>query len=326
MAIAVNSIFPELQFGKGSPVICPVFMPCFCPICDLEYDPETVRRCLGCGWDLTPLPGSPRSPLYRAFLDKQQQQIHWAIKLWVRDRVGREYRQEYRDRPSQTDYITAIARLEAKIDRLDRAVEASHRERSEIKQQLQQLLATFDRQSFDEIKAQLSQIYQHFNSETEADEPEHPYPSSEVGIDYTELLNLLAAGEWQQADEMTRSLMLTAGDRQKKGYLNCEDLEYFPSMDLGTLDWAWQTYSYGRFGLRVQRTVWQEVGGDYTAFCDRVGWRDRENWLYYDEVDFSLEAPPGHLPIFAWQQRACYGTGEVTAAELLEAAIARFND
>jgi hypothetical protein len=108
--------------------------------------------------------------------------------------------------------------------------------------------------------------------------------------------------------------------------LNCEDLEYFPSMDLGTLDWAWQTYSHGRFGLRVQRGVWQEVGGDYTAFCDRVGWRDRENWLYYDEVDFSLEAPPGHLPIFAWQQRACYGTGEVTAAELLEAAIARFND
>jgi hypothetical protein len=45
---------------------------------------------------------------------------------------------------------------------------------------------------------------------------------SEVGVDYTRLRNLLALGEWEEADGETKAVMLKAAGREKEGLLDRE--------------------------------------------------------------------------------------------------------
>nr|WP_254777766.1 GUN4 domain-containing protein [Cylindrospermopsis raciborskii] len=33
---------------------------------------------------------------------------------------------------------------------------------------------------------------------------------------------------------------------------------------------------------------------------ERVGWRREGNWLYYSDLNFSQQAPSGHLPCFCF--------------------------
>lgn len=35
----------------------------------------------------------------------------------------------------------------------------------------------------------------------------------------------------------------------------------------------------------------------YIAGADRVGWRNGEQWIGYNQIKFTLDAPVGHLPI-----------------------------
>jgi hypothetical protein len=65
-------------------------------------------------------------------------------------------------------------------------------------------------------------------------------------------------------------------------------------------------YSNGRFGFSVQKRIWIEEGGKpgvydhqvYERFGTQVGWRVNNQWKYYADLNFSLNAPFGHLPIF----------------------------
>ncbi len=127
--------------------------------------------------------------------------------------------------------------------------------------------------------------------------------SSECGIDYSRLRELLAAGQWKEADQETAVVMLKASSREEEGWLTTEDLEKFPSVDLNTLNQLWVRYSNGRFGFSVQKRIWQEVGGsqigDYETekrLGERLGWRVNGSWLIYLDLTFSLNAPIGHLP------------------------------
>lgn len=129
---------------------------------------------------------------------------------------------------------------------------------------------------------------------------------SAVGIDYTNLQNLLAAGEWQEADEETGRIMLKVAKREEEGWLTYENIETFPCEDLRTIDQLWVKYSKGRFGFSVQKKIWLEVGGkpdsDYEVwenFGDRVGWyvKEKDDWKMYEDLSFSLYAPIGHLPV-----------------------------
>ncbi len=128
--------------------------------------------------------------------------------------------------------------------------------------------------------------------------------SSDVGVDYSKLENLLKAKEWREADEETARLMLKVAGREKQGSLDVQDIGNFPCTDLRTIDQLWVKYSDGHFGFSVQKRIWLECGGkvDYETECklgDRVGWRKNGSWVTYDERDFSLNAPRGHLP-FCW--------------------------
>lgn len=128
---------------------------------------------------------------------------------------------------------------------------------------------------------------------------------SAQGVDYTRLRDLLATGEWKEADRETFKVMLKAARREKEGWFDTNSIENFPGDDLRTIDQLWVKYSQGRFGFSVQKKIWLEIGGkvDYDTECklgDRVGWRKRrkgrKDWLSYNDLTFNLQSPEGHLP------------------------------
>ncbi|BAY94576.1 MULTISPECIES: caspase, EACC1-associated type [unclassified Tolypothrix] len=150
--------------------------------------------------------------------------------------------------------------------------------------------------------------------------------SSEKGIDYTRLRDLLKARKWEEADQETLEVMLKVVDREQKLWLDPESIKNFPSTDLRTIDQLWVKYSDGRFGFSVQKLIWESVAKDYTKLGDRIGWRTYETvihkkivehleeinqklgfqekavttmggkWLYYTDLTFDIHAPEGHLP------------------------------
>ncbi|MDB9512352.1 serine/threonine-protein kinase [Kamptonema animale CS-326] len=132
---------------------------------------------------------------------------------------------------------------------------------------------------------------------------------SAVGMDYINLRNLLAAGNWKQADRETASVMLKVAGREEEGWLDSSSIDNFPCEDLRTIDQLWVKYSNGRFGFSVQKRIYQSLGGTreddskiWEAWGDRVGWRVNSNWLEYEEVALGTEFHKyqGHLPAAKW--------------------------
>jgi hypothetical protein len=129
--------------------------------------------------------------------------------------------------------------------------------------------------------------------------------TSEKGVDYTKLRDLLAAGKWKEADYETYLVMLQAVGRKENDWIRDEELLNFPCADLRTIDQLWVKYSNGRFGFSVQKKIYLSVGGKadgkyyeeaWKKFGDRVGWRVKENWISYEEVNYDTTALSGHLP------------------------------
>ncbi|MEH2364021.1 serine/threonine-protein kinase [Nostoc sp.] len=122
-------------------------------------------------------------------------------------------------------------------------------------------------------------------------------------MDYTRLRDLLAAGEWKEADQETNRVMLAVAGRKKAGWFDSESIDSFPCEDLRIIDQLWVKYSNGHFGFSVQKRIYQSLGGTrhydseiWEAFGDRVGWRDRGFWIGWDSVVYGMEAPLAHLP------------------------------
>ncbi|MGB7442895.1 MAG: serine/threonine-protein kinase [Coleofasciculaceae cyanobacterium] len=129
--------------------------------------------------------------------------------------------------------------------------------------------------------------------------------ASEKGVDYSRLKELLTAQKWLEADQETRQKMLQVMGKQEQGYLENEDIKQFPCHDLSTIDQLWMHYSNAHFGFSQQKHIWLEVGGKpgvynletYEKFGTCVGWRINDSWKLYSQLNFSLDAPPGHLPL-----------------------------
>ncbi|WP_246844170.1 GUN4 domain-containing protein [Hydrocoleum sp. CS-953] len=124
-------------------------------------------------------------------------------------------------------------------------------------------------------------------------------------VDYTKLRDLLAAGNWREADRETDKVMYKVADRRSEGWLRTEDVENFPCQDLATIDKLWVKYSDGKFGFSVQKQIYQSFGGTkeydqeiWEKFGDKVGWRKEGEWLLiYNELTFDINNPyQGHLP------------------------------
>jgi serine/threonine protein kinase len=127
--------------------------------------------------------------------------------------------------------------------------------------------------------------------------------TSNVGVDYTYLRNLLASGEWKDADAETVNVMLQAAKRTKEGFIDLPSIKSFPCADLLTINRLWVKYSNGNFGFSVQKNIWESVGGNnnpddrtYKRFCDRIGWHNQGDLLYYSNLIYNITAPQGHLP------------------------------
>ena len=127
--------------------------------------------------------------------------------------------------------------------------------------------------------------------------------SSARRIDYKKLRDLLAAGKWQEADKETRAIMLKVCNRENKLLLTQTQIEEFPCEDLHTIDQIWVKYSNGHFGFSVQKLIWQMIGGcrqaNYQTECDFgdwVGWRVQGDWLSWNNFNFTMSSPVGHLP------------------------------
>jgi len=137
--------------------------------------------------------------------------------------------------------------------------------------------------------------------------PAHPETArvvSALGRDYINLRNLLAAKKWKEADKETARVMLKVAGREKEGWLNTESIENLSCEDLRTIDELWVKYSNGRFGFSVQKRIYQSLGGTseydeaiFERFGDRVGWIQKNERLYYNDLTFSEEAPEAHLPV-----------------------------
>ncbi|MDB9316223.1 GUN4 domain-containing protein [Nodularia spumigena] len=149
--------------------------------------------------------------------------------------------------------------------------------------------------------------------------------SSQIGIDYTRLGNLLAAGNWKEADQETFSVM----NKALKSNWSDEALLNFPCKDLGTIDKLWVKYSDGLFGFSVQKKIYESLGGQadgkyeritfessgelweskritFESFGDRVGWRVNSEWiLKVSDVTSNVSplytsSPRGHLPFLVY--------------------------
>jgi hypothetical protein len=151
---------------------------------------------------------------------------------------------------------------------------------------------------------------------------------SDLKIDYRKLEALLKDKKWEEADEETINVMLQPCQRKAQDWL--ESISYdkadyiidFPRKDLETIGNLWAKYSRGRFGFRVQKRIWKEVGEDYDAFGDRVGWRVEGKWIYRSDIDYSLDAPFGHLPakLIVWD---CSSDHCDEGSEVLEVLVER---
>jgi hypothetical protein len=123
---------------------------------------------------------------------------------------------------------------------------------------------------------------------------------SERDIDYAPLQQLLTQQDFQAADQMTlEKLCQLAGPQAiQRKWLYFTEVERFPVTDLQTLNTLWFVHSEGKFGYAVQREIWLGLGKDWEKLWTQIGWKTDNNWTRYpNEFTWSLEAPPGHLPL-----------------------------
>jgi len=113
---------------------------------------------------------------------------------------------------------------------------------------------------------------------------------------YTKLRDLLAAKKWKEADKETANVMLNASSKESSSYLSEDDIKGLPTEVLRKINQLWVEHSGGRFGFSVQKTIYLEASKDYDRLGDRLGWKKEGEWLRWGELNFSEQAPKGHLP------------------------------
>lgn len=130
--------------------------------------------------------------------------------------------------------------------------------------------------------------------------------SSEKGIDYRNLRDLLKAGKWRDANIETYETMIRAGVKASGQWFTKDEFLNFPCTDLLTIDRLWVKYSGGKFGFSVQKKIWQEcgsptsVGQNWDKFCVRVGWKDAKATRYLASEELKANpqnSPAGEFPL-----------------------------
>jgi hypothetical protein len=157
-----------------------------------------------------------------------------------------------------------------------------------------------------------------------------------------DLENLLAQQEWQAADQVTQALLLQSVGQTQEKYLSPLALAQIPCNVLHQLNYCWQFASQGWFGFARQYAIYT-IGAQADAhrFCQQVGWlmvdlKPLAFFKFYEFLNFSLEAPEGHLPaLWYWQmswaeslRSGGFGTGRgggFANSSTLDAMMLRFS-
>ena len=145
------------------------------------------------------------------------------------------------------------------------------------------------------------------------EEPKNlPLNIGKIEIDYSHLRDFLEAGNFREADKETVALMLQVVGKNQDEKLTILDIENFPCSELEKINQLWVDYSQGRFGFSVQKSIYFNVVKSiedkfgknrkyykmiWQNFSEAVGWQVEGQAKYYSELDFSLNAPFGHLPV-----------------------------
>ncbi len=123
-----------------------------------------------------------------------------------------------------------------------------------------------------------------------------------------DLEHLLDQQEWQAADQVTQTLLLQAMGQPQEGYLTPLALAQIPCNLLHQIDYRWKNASQGIFGFSKQHTIYTQIAtSDPHRFCEQVGWlmvsvKPLAFFKFYEFLNFSLEAPEGHLPaLWYWR-------------------------
>ena len=115
---------------------------------------------------------------------------------------------------------------------------------------------------------------------------------------FKELQRLLIEAEFKKANQKTDEVMNWIG-QQEEGWINTAEAIDFECVDLNTIDRLWKAASYEKFGLSVQKKIYQR-DKNLASFGDTVGWRINNDgnirWKKYSELTFDLRAKEGHLP------------------------------
>jgi serine/threonine protein kinase len=162
--------------------------------------------------------------------------------------------------------------------------------------------------------------------------PVSQIPLKTAKANFTKLDRYLGQRKWQEADEETTIIMCNIMySKRNPSPLYPSDYEGFPREELKIIDSLWVKYSNDKFGFSVQKQIWLECGGEvdvvknldwdiYKKFAYKIDWRrtkveklDRrflwkswqeieqtEVWLSYRQLNFTVNAPRGHLPAGIW--------------------------
>jgi hypothetical protein len=137
---------------------------------------------------------------------------------------------------------------------------------------------------------------------------------SGIGLDYNRLRYLLFKGSWEEADRETEYLILKGFSKDMKP-LNEDAIKKLNHIDLETIDSLWSRYSNGKFGFRAQHKIYlslEQLQNDEVRLSEdfqaELAWVHKIPWyLYflkkrksYQDLDFSIDAPSGHLPTWRW--------------------------
>ncbi|NEP77657.1 MAG: protein kinase [Okeania sp. SIO3B3] len=132
-------------------------------------------------------------------------------------------------------------------------------------------------------------------------------PQPELIGNYNQLEKHLKSQDWQKANQETIDILLEITKQNSEdgeAFFKVDEIEKFPCKDLVNLNQLWQKYSQEKFSFSVQKSKYEETGnviGEYkentfNEFGKTVGWQQEGIWISDQELNFSSEALPGHLP------------------------------
>lgn len=123
-------------------------------------------------------------------------------------------------------------------------------------------------------------------------------------IDYSQLEEYLKNDKWRQADRETGSIIRNMCSWT--GYdINNYSITKLPRNEIRKIDRLWYKYSNGKFGFKVQKQIYEQLGKDIEKFGTKVNWRGEPGWFdgafswhLYHQVVFNVNSVEGHLPAF----------------------------